>query len=477
LHDAALGWARQDTVLLAFAATAMIGIVVLIAVAKVHPFLALTLASGGLGLAAGLPHRTVLTAFEKGVGDTLGGVGLVIALGTMLGKLLATSGGADRIVSSLVDRAGRRSLPWAIALGATLIGIPLFFEVSVVLMMPVIQRLARRTGGSTLRTAIPALAGLSVAHGLIPPHPAPLVATRLLHADVGRTLAYGLLVAVPTVAVAGPLFGAWIARRIDLRPPDEPVDRLVTSSPPPPLATAGPSAPSALHPSATGGPPGRVPSLPITLVTLLLPVALMLVRAGADVAGATDPWRDVADFVGDPVVALLISVLLAMVTFGYGLGLGVGRVGALLHDSLAPVAGLVLIIGAGGGFKETLIQSGIGASIGKLAQNATVPPLVLAWLIAVGVRVATGSATVATVTASGIVAPLVPTLHHVNPALLALSIGAGSLFFSHVNDAGFWLIKEYLGMTVGQTLRSWSAMETLISVVGLLSILALAAIP
>jgi GntP family gluconate:H+ symporter len=458
LHDTALGWARHDTVLLAFAATAMIGIVVLIAVAKIHPFLALTLASGGLGLSVGLPYRGVLTAFEKGVGDTLGSVGLVIALGTMLGKLLAASGGADTIVSSLVDRAGRRSLPWAIALGATLIGIPLFFEVSVVLMMPVVLRLARKTGGSTLRTAIPALAGLSVAHGLIPPHPAPLVATRLLNADVGRTLAYGLIVAVPTVAVAGPLFGGWIARWIDPRPPDDP-DR------------------SAPHPSATRDPPGRAPSLPITLVTLLLPVALMLVRAGADVAGATHAWRDVADFVGDPVVALLISVLVAMVTFGYGLGLGVSRVGALLHDSLAPVAGLLLIIGAGGGFKETLIESGIGASIGKLAQNASVPPLVLAWLIAVGVRVATGSATVATVTASGIVAPLMPTLHHVSPELLALSIGAGSLFFSHVNDAGFWLIKEYLGMTVGETLRSWSAMETLISVVGLLAILALAAIP
>jgi gluconate:H+ symporter, GntP family len=449
----AVEWTHHDTLLMAFGALTMIGIVTLIAGARVHPFIALTLASAGLGMAVGLPHDKALAAFGKGVGATLSGVGIVIVLGATTGKLLAISGGADRVVSSIVDRAGPRSMPWAIALGATLIGIPLFFEVSVVLIMPIILTIARTTRRSSLRVAIPALAGVSVAHGLLPPHPAPLVAARLLSADVGQTLAYGLLVAVPTVAVAGPVFGGWISNRID------------------PRTRGGNLDPPATIPSSDDS-----PSLSIALLTLLLPVGLMLLRAGVDVAGVSGAWRERADLVGHPVAALVPSLGLAMLTVGRSRKSGLPPMGAVILDSLVSVVGLVAIIGAGGGFKETLIESGIGSSIAKVAQSSSVPPLLLGWLIAVGVRVATGSATVATVTASGIVAPLIPTLHHVNPALLALSIGAGSLFFSHVNDAGFWLVKESLGMTVGETIRSWSAMETLVSVVAMACLLALSAI-
>ena len=446
-------WSTHDTRLMGCALSAILGIVVLIVIAKVHPFLALILGSGWVGLTAGLPAEQALSAFEKGVGETLGGVGLVIALGAMLGKLLAHSGGAERVVSAVLQRTGERGIPWAMALAAMLVGIPIFFEVGVVLLMPVIVLFARKTGGSVLRVGIPALAGLSVLHGLIPPHPGPLIAAEALHADLGLTLAYGLLVAVPTVALAGPFFGGLVARRLDVSPP---------------------SPPDADFAEASRG--GNPPSLAVTVATILLPVALMLTRTVVSLTGSEGPVRTISGFIGHPVVALLASVLVAMFTFGYLRGASIQRVGTLLGDGLAPIAAIVLIIGAGGGFKQTLVSVGIGDAIGKAAQSSHLPPLLFAWLVAAAIRVATGSATVATVTASGLMAPLAPALPQVSLPLLALSIGAGSLFLSHVNDAGFWLVKEYFGMSIGETFLSWSLMETIVSVVAMAAILALSAV-
>jgi GntP family gluconate:H+ symporter len=418
----------------------------------VHPFIALMLASGWLGASAGLPAAGVVSAFEKGVGDTLGGVGLVIALGTMLGRLMAESGAADTVVSAMLARAGPRGAPWAMACAATLIGVPIFFEVGVVLLMPMVLLLARKTGGSVLRVGIPALAGLSVLHGLLPPHPGPLIAATTLHADLGRMFALGLVVAIPTLVLAGPVFGGFIARRIEPTPPQSLVDDLARAS------------------------AGRPPGFAVSVATLLLPVALMLLRTGVDLTGATGAVRSAALVLGHPAVAMLASVLVAMATFGYRCGKNARQVGALLGESLAPVAAIVFIIGAGGGFKQTLVASGIGDTLAKAAASTGLPPLLMGWLVAAAIRVATGSATVATVTASGMMAPLASTLHGAGAPLLALSIGAGSLFLSHVNDAGFWLVKEYFGMSVAETLRSWSVMETLISVVALAALLALRAV-
>jgi GntP family gluconate:H+ symporter len=445
-------WSPHDTRLVLCALSAIAGIVALIGAGKVHPFIALMLASAWLGATAGLPTDSVVSSFEKGVGDTLGSVGLVIALGTMFGRLLADSGGADTIVSAILARAGPRGAPWAMAFAATLIGVPIFFEVGVVLLMPMVLLLARKTGGSALRVGIPALAGLSVLHGLLPPHPGPLIAASALHADLGLTFVLGLVVAVPTLVVAGPLFGERVARRIHPDPPASLVDDLARAS------TA------------------QAPGFAVSLATLLLPVALMLLRTAVDLAGATGPLRSAALVVGQPVVAMLASVLVAMVTFGYRRGKSARQVGALLGDSLGPVAAIVFIIGAGGGFKQTLVSSGIGDTLGKAAESTGLPPLLLGWLVAAAIRVATGSATVATVTASGVMAPIALGLHGAGAPLLALSIGAGSLFLSHVNDAGFWLVKEYFGMTVAETLRSWSVMETLISVVALGGLLLLHAV-
>ena len=445
-------WTGADTWLVISALAGIAVIVVLISAFKVHAFLAMIVGSGLVGLVSGMRAPDVVKQFQAGFGSTLGSVGILVGLGTMLGRLLADSGGADRIVTTILGWAGERRLPWAMTLISMIVGIPLFFEIGVVLLMPVIVLMTRRSGSSIVRVGIPALAGLSVMHGLVPPHPGPLIAVDALKADLGQTMAFGLLIAVPTVIVAGPLFGAWIGARVRPEPPAELAQQFARERSDS-LANA--------------------PSFAVTLATVLLPVALMLGKAIADILLAKDaPVRSAVDFIGDPLVALLLSVVVAMFSFGYLRGFSRKAVSDLLGSSLAPIAGIVLIIGAGGGFKQTLIACGVGDAIGKAAAGSAISPLLLGWLIAVGIRVATGSATVATVTASGLMAPVVAQFPGLHRPLLALAIGSGSLFFSHVNDAGFWLVKEYFGMTVGETIKTWSTMETLLSVVGIAFVLA-----
>jgi GntP family gluconate:H+ symporter len=449
-----MSWTSHETWLVVWAIVSIAVIVLLISYFKVHAFISLLVGSGFVGLASGLAAPEVIKQFQNGFGSTLGGVGVLVALGTMLGKLLADSGGADRIVDTILEWAGERRLPWAMTLIAMIIGIPLFFEVGVVLLMPVIILMARRSGTSIVRVGIPALAGLSIMHGLVPPHPGPLIAVTALKADLGHTMAIGLVLAIPTVIVAGPIFGTWIGKRVFPQPPERLVEEF-TNRDKGALATA--------------------PGFGVTLGTVLLPVVLMLGRALADVLLAEDsPARAWIDFIGDPLIAMLTSVVVAMATFGYLRGFSRQKVSAVLGSSLAPIAGIVMIIGAGGGFKQMLIAGGIGTAIAKAAASSSVSPLVLGWLIAVGIRLATGSATVATVTASGLMAPIMKDLQAgASAPFVALAIGAGSLFFSHVNDAGFWLVKEYFGMSVGETIKTWSTMETILSVVGLVLMLVL----
>ncbi len=424
-------------------------IVVLITYFKLHPFLSLTLGSLAVGAVAGLAMTDTIAAFTDGFGSTAAGVGTLIALGAMFGKLLADSGGADEIVDTIVGRSSPRSLPWAMAAVGALIGLPMFFEIGLVLLMPVIFLVSRRSGVSLIRVGIPALAGLSVMHGLVPPHPGPLVAIDALKADLGITLGLGVLVAIPTVAVAGPLFSKYAARWVDVPAPE-----LYETRPP--------------------AEDTRRPSFGVTLATVLLPVVLMMGKALADILLAEgNVLRTVLDFLGTPLVALLIAVIVAMFTLGLGAGMDRKAIAGSLEQSLPPIAGILLIVAAGGGFKQTLIDTGIGDLIATWVENSGLSVLLLAWLVAVLIRLATGSATVATVTASGILAPLVANLGVGETSLLVLAIGAGSLFFSHVNDAGFWLVKEYFGLTVGQNIKTWSVMETIISVTGLVFVLIL----
>jgi GntP family gluconate:H+ symporter len=425
-------------------------IVALISALKVHPFLALIVGGLAVGIIAGVDVADVVTSFTTGFGSTAAGVGILIALGAMFAKLLADSGGADEIVDAIVGRASTRMLPWAMAAVGALIGLPMFFEIGLVLLMPVIYLVARRAQLSLVTVGIPALAGLSAMHGLVPPHPGPLVAIESLGADLGTTLALGVLVAVPTVVVAGPLFapfaGRWVPvpapARFEARESEELAQR---------------------------------PSFPVTLLTVLLPVMLMMGKALADILidDETDPLQRVLDVIGTPVVALLIAVVFAIFTFGRGAGMDRAAIATSIESSLPPIAGILLIVCAGGGFKQVLVDTGIGTKLAEWATDFDVSVILLAWVLAVLIRLATGSATVATITASALVVGLAEGLSQGETSLVVLAVGAGSLFFSHVNDAGFWLVKEYFGISVGQTIKTWSAMETILSVTGLIFVLLL----
>ncbi|MEU8622408.1 gluconate:H+ symporter [Streptomyces sp. NPDC048623] len=420
-------------------------IVVLITKFKLHAFLALTIGSLALGAFAGAPLADTIKSFTTGLGSTVAGVGVLIALGAILGKLLADSGGADQIVDTILAKASGRAMPWAMVLIASVIGLPLFFEVGIVLLIPVVLMVAKRGNYSLMRIGIPALAGLSVMHGLIPPHPGPLVAIDAVGANLGVTLALGLLVAIPTVIIAGPVFSKYAARWVDIQAPDR------------------------MIPARNSDDLEKRPGFGITVATILLPVVLMLVKALVDIV-IDDPEngvQKVTDVIGSPLIALLAAVIVAMFTLGRAAGFTKERLSSTVDKSLAPIAGILLIVGAGGGFKQTLIDLGVGQMILDFSKDWSVPALLLAWLIAVAIRLATGSATVATISAAGLVAPLAEGMSTGEVSLLVLAIGAGSLFFSHVNDAGFWLVKEYFGMNVGQTIKTWSVMETIISVVGI----------
>ncbi|MFC7550859.1 SLC13 family permease [Plantactinospora sp. GCM10030261] len=489
--------AAGDGQLIIAALLGIAAVVVLIAWGKVHPFLSLILGAAVLGVVAGLGPEKMIESFTGGVGTTVGGVGLLIALGAMIGGLLAESGGADGIVGRVVGRVSGRTLPWAMAGVASLIGLPLFFEVGVVLLVPIVLLASLRTNIPLMKLGIPALAGLSVLHGLVPPHPGPLVAISSLNADLGLTLALGLLVAIPTVIVAGPLFGNVITRYV---PATVPMDLLPTRAP---GGSGGNRSDDAAEPArerrtdadpmdeddlvnpGAGRPGGavddtgteaarRTPAFWPAVFTVLLPVVLMLLRAlGELLLDEGSAGRQALDIAGAPIVALLAGLIVAMFTLGYQAGFNRGQVSAVLGGSLPPIAGILLIVAAGGGFKQVLVDAGVGTMVADAAEGANLSPLLLGWLVAVGIRVATGSATVATITAAGIVAPLAQTLDRPGVALLALAIGCGSLFFSHVNDAGFWMVKEYFGLTVWQTIKSWSVMETIISIVGFLGVLLL----
>ncbi|HNP14361.1 MAG: gluconate:H+ symporter [Mycobacterium sp.] len=433
-------------------------IVVLITVVKLHPFLALIFGALTVGLVAGEGLTTVLKSFTDGFGSTAAGVGILIALGAMFAKLLADSGGADEIVDTIVGHASPRMLPWAMALVGSIIGLPMFFEIGLVLLMPVIYLVARRSGLSLVTVGIPALAGLSAMHGFVPPHPGPLTAVGLLNADLGLTLGLGVLVAIPTIVVAGPLFGKLAGRWVAVEAPDTfDADRFADSG------TAG------------VGAEHRRPSFGLTLFAVLLPVVLMMGKAIVDIGikDESQVFRKVFDSLGTPVIALLLAVIVGMLTLGPGAGMSRAEIMKAVESGLPPVAGIILIVAAGGGFKQVLVDTGIGTMLAEWAKQVNISVLLLAWLLAVLIRLATGSATVATITASSLVLGLVDGLSTPQVSLVVLAVGAGSLFFSHVNDAGFWLVKEYFGMSVGQTIKTWSLMETVLSVVGLIVVMIL----
>jgi len=432
----------HSMILLWSAVASVIALIVLIAWAKLNPFITITLCSLALALAAGIPLMKTVGSFEAGVGATLGHVVIVVALGTMLGKMLAESGASERVAETLVEIFGPSHVSWAMLCAGILVGIPVFFEVGFVLLMPLAYSVAKKTGRSLVVTLLPMVTGLSVVHGLLPPHPAALMAATAFHADLGKNIGWALLVGIPSAILAGPIWSSFIAKHIEL-----------------PASTA--FSEEFLHIAEARA----LPSFSTSVAIILTPVALMLVGSWADAFTAAGSWPNlVLHFLGNPDIALLLTTLLSLYVLGLRRGFTRAQLLRFTNECLGPTANVTLLVGAGGGFGRVLMDSGVSNVLLASALKAHVPLLVLAWLLATFIRVATGSTTVAMATASGIVASMALAAPGVRPEFLAIATGAGALGFSHLNDGGFWLVKEYSGMSVADTLKSWTVVETILSV-------------
>ena len=423
--------------------------VLLIIKVRLHPFIGLLCGAFAVGLLAGVPLADTAKAVQKGVGDILGGTGLVVALGLSLGAMLQLSGAAASLASTGLRLTGPRAAPWASLFIAIVIGLPLFFETGLVLLLPIVAAAAAalpegpEQDAAKLRLMLPALAGLSVVHALVPPHPGPLLAVSALGADLGRTMIYGILIAIPTAALAGPALALVTARGVRL------------------------AAPTITRSVAELAAPRRDLSLLIVLLPVLLIAAGELGQLVPSLAGSA--WLAAAS---NPVMALLVTNLLALpLLFGRRLR-DANIQEAIWSETMGTAGAILLAIGAGGALKQVLVTAGLSDLLSKLASLQALSPLVLGWLVAVGIRLATGSATVATITAVGVM-PGVVAATGASPELVVLAIGAGSVFFSHVNDPGFWLVKGYLGTSTPDTFRTWSMLETAISVVGLVLVIGL----
>ena len=437
--------------LLASALVAVICLIVLIAVFKLNPFITLFVISLALAVVVGMPLATVIHSFEAGMGATLGHIAIVVALGTMLGKMMAESGGANQIALTLIRIFGEKRVHWAMMVIGLVVGLPAFFEVGFVLLIPIAFTVARRTRTSFILVGLPMVAGLSVVHGLVPPHPAALLAVTIFKADVGKTILYALLVGLPAAVLAGPLYAKLIAPHIQ-------------------LADENPMAAEFVDHGAERSLPG----FGLTLLTILLPVVLMLVGSWADELSTPGSGLNQAiRLIGNDDMALLIGVLFSFFTLGKMRGFTRDTILQFTNECLAPTATITILVGAGGGFGRVLQDSGVSQALIGVALQSHVPLLLLAWLLAALMRLATGSSTVAMSTAAGIVAPIALHTVGVHPELLAIATGAGSLIFSHVNDGGFWLVKSYFNMSVTQTIKTWSVCETIISVSALIFTVAL----
>jgi len=443
--------------LLTVAVIAIVALIVLIARCKLNAILALTLVSLLLGLAAGMEPTKVAESFSAGLAKTLGDLAMIIGLGTMLGKMLSESGGAHVVAAGITRAFGVKRLDYAVMVAAFIIGVSVFFQVGLLLLGPVVFALARETKTPILRVGLPLAAGLSTAHGLIPPHPGPLMAISILHADIGKTILWSLLVVGPPVAL---VTGPFLARRV---------------TPYVPLELSGLGASAIAKPSAP-----HAPSFAVSLFTIMLPVLLMLVSTAGSLLWKEElfpagTWQASARtwtaFIGNANVAMLIAVLVSFWTFGRACGLNGKQILKFSEDCLAPASGVMLVIAAGGGFSKVLNASGVGDALAALGSSMHLSPLLLGWLIAGMMRVAVGSATVSVTTAASIMLPIVQADPHINKELLVLAMGAGSLVLSHVNDGGFWLVKEYFGMDIPQTLKTWTVVETGIAVMSITLIL------
>ncbi|HWC21930.1 MAG TPA: gluconate:H+ symporter [Flexivirga sp.] len=443
---------------------------------KLHPFVALLVVSVLVGVAAGEGPDKIASSLEDGAGGILGDVGMTLALGTMLGRLMADSGATDRIARSIVSRSSVRMLPFAMAAAAFVIGIPMFFEVGLIVLLPLVFSVAQQIKEQRPEVSspytllmIPTVAALATLHGMVPPHPGPLVAVDGLHADLGKTILIGFICAVPTVLISGPLFARFMAHRVVIEPDAALVEQFTRAETTGKLSGAG-------VPAGSVGGSGRdrkVRTAP-AIVAILVPVALMLFRTFAEIwLPEGSGVLKAATLVGTPVVAMLIGFLYALVALGFLAGRDGEDLRRSVSQSLQAVVGILLIIGGGGAFNGVLKSSGIGDAIASATSTMNVSVVVLGWLLALLLSVSTGSATVGIVSATGIVAPLLTHSGSWEASLVVVAIGAGSVGLNYVNHAGFWLVKESFGMSMGDATKTHTAVQTLVSVVAFCCVLVL----
>lgn len=429
-------------------------LLILMIALKLNGVLSLVIVALAVGLMEGIPLNKVVTSMTNGIGGTLGSLALVLGFGAVLGKLMADSGAAQRIADTLIDRFGKKRIQWAMMLTGLIAGLAMFYEIGFVVLIPLAFSVAVAADVPLLYVGVPMAAALSVTHGFLPPHPGPTAIAGIYKADIGQTLLLGLVIAIPTVIVAGPLF-AKILQKQGMMKPGRPNKVFQAEA----IAEED------------------MPSFGISVFTGLVPVLLMAISAVTSMAlPKTSGLRIFCNFLGDPSIAMLISVLVAIFTCGLARKKKIADVMKTMAESISSIAMILLIIGAGGGFKQVLVDSGVGNYLAGIMQTTHLSPLFLAWLIAAILRIALGSATVAGMTAAGIVAPMIGAVAGVSPALLVLATGAGSLIFSHVNDPGFWMFKEYFNLSIPETIKSWSVLETIISVMGLAGVMILSTV-
>ncbi|UNB46933.1 gluconate:H+ symporter [Staphylococcus coagulans] len=429
----------------------IIALLLLIMRFQLNTFIALIITAMLTGILLGMPYNKIVTTIEAGIGGTLGHIALIFGLGAMLGKLLADGGGATQIADTLIAKLGKKYVQWAMVIASFMIGIALFFEVGLVLLIPLVFTIAKRMNVSQLKIGLPMVTALSVTHGFLPPHPGPVVIAKELNAPIGEVLLYGFIIAIPVTLIAGPLFvkiAPYLSRSAFEREGD--------------ISSLG---------ATKSFEDEKLPNFALSTFTALLPVLLMLFATiwqlvTGHESGPKNHLERIIYFVGNAGTAMLIAVIFAIFSMGILRGKSTKQVMNTLTEAIYPIGMMLLIIGAGGAFKQILIDGGVGGAVEHIFTDVRISPILLAWLVAALLRLALGSATVAAISTTGIILPLLQTTD-VNLALVVLAIGAGSIFCSHVNDAGFWMFKEYFGLTVKETFLTWSLVETIISVSGL----------
>ncbi|OIQ35948.1 MAG: gluconate transporter [Bacteroidetes bacterium MedPE-SWsnd-G1] len=428
----------------------LIGIVllfILIAGFKLNSFISFIIVCLFVGIVGGMELQSVIDSIQTGIGKTLGYLVLILGLGAMLGKLVADSGAAQRITSKLVDKFGVKHIQWALVLTGFIVGIPMFYTVGFVILVPLVFTVAAQTKLPLIYVGLPMLASLSVTHGFLPPHPAPTAIAVMFGADIGKTLIYGIIIAIPTIIIAGPLFTRTI-KNVNATPLMEFYNPIILKD-------------------------EEMPSMANSVFSALLPVILIgFSTIALSVLPSDFILNDVIGFIGNPIMAMLISVLVAIYTLGLSRGKKMKELMTSVSTAISSITMVLLIIAGAGALKQILTDSGVSDYIGSLLSDSSISPLILAWLIATVLRICVGSATVAGLTAAGIILPMVSTTG-VSPELMVIAIGAGSLMCSHVNDGGFWMFKEYFNLSVKDTLKTWTVMETTVGVLGLVGALIL----